>query len=151
MALEAEGRVRTYSDGAAALEALTEEPVDLASSTSRCRAWTAWLPAPLQTDMPVIFLTSRTGRSTSCSASSWRRRLYRQAVSQRLLVERQGDVAPFPPRFNKRRRGRAVWAGKLRIDPGATPAVGQPPRSADGDRVSDPVSARDAPRRGQVP
>ena len=44
MALEAEGyKVRTYNDGASALEALSggaRRP--RASSTSRCRAWTAW-------------------------------------------------------------------------------------------------------------
>jgi two-component system response regulator ChvI len=43
MLLEAEGfQVKTYADGASALEGLNQAPPDLASSTSRCRAWTAW-------------------------------------------------------------------------------------------------------------
>jgi len=43
MLLEAEGfQVKTYSDGASALEGLSQTPPTSASSTSRCRAWTAW-------------------------------------------------------------------------------------------------------------
>ena len=43
MLLEAEGfQIKTYNDGASALEGLTQTPPDSASSTSRCRAWTAW-------------------------------------------------------------------------------------------------------------
>ena len=44
MLLEAEEfRVKTYADGASALEGLAQRrrPTS-ASSTSRCRAWTAW-------------------------------------------------------------------------------------------------------------
>ncbi len=43
MALEAEGyKVRTYSDGASALEALTEDPADLGIFDIKMPAWTAW-------------------------------------------------------------------------------------------------------------
>jgi CheY-like chemotaxis protein len=39
IALEAEGyRITTYTDGASALDGFKTSP----SSTSRCRAWTAW-------------------------------------------------------------------------------------------------------------
>ncbi len=43
IALEAEGyRIMTYTDGASALDGFrTSRPI-LQSSTSRCRAWTAW-------------------------------------------------------------------------------------------------------------
>src|SRR6267154_994306 len=74
MALEAEGyKVRTYSDGAAALEALTEEPVDLAIldiKMPRMDGLELLRRLRQQTDMPVIS-PPRRGRSTSCSASSW--------------------------------------------------------------------------------
>ncbi len=43
IALESEGyRVQTYTDGASALEGLPDRRRTWPSSTSRCRAWTAW-------------------------------------------------------------------------------------------------------------
>ena len=43
MALESEGyKVRTYGDGASALERLPSNRPTSLSSTSRCRAWMAW-------------------------------------------------------------------------------------------------------------
>src|SRR3979411_2980863 len=63
MALEAEGyKVRTYSDGAAALEALSEEPADLAIldiKMPRMDGMELLRRLRQQTDMPVIFLTSK--------------------------------------------------------------------------------------------
>jgi two-component system, OmpR family, response regulator ChvI len=74
MALEAEGyKVRTYGDGAAALEALTEEPVDLAIldiKMPRMDGMELLRRLRQQTNMPVVFLTSkrqRIRRSMSCS------------------------------------------------------------------------------------
>ena len=58
MALEAEGyRVRTYSDGVAALEGLTEEPADLAIldiKMPRMDGMELLRRLRQQTDMPVI-------------------------------------------------------------------------------------------------
>ena len=43
IALESEGyQVETYTDGASALDGLARARRTLRSSTSRCRAWTAW-------------------------------------------------------------------------------------------------------------
>ena len=43
IALEAEGyRIMTYTDGASALDGFRTSRRTLRSSTSRCRAWTAW-------------------------------------------------------------------------------------------------------------
>jgi DNA-binding response OmpR family regulator len=63
IALEAEGyKVRTYNDGAAALEALAEEPADLAIldiKMPRMDGMELLRRLRQQTDMPVIFLTSK--------------------------------------------------------------------------------------------
>src|SRR5262245_46964017 len=63
MALEAEGyKVRTYSDGASALEALTEEPADLGIfdiKMPRMDGMELLRRLRQQSDMPVIFLTSK--------------------------------------------------------------------------------------------
>jgi two-component system response regulator ChvI len=62
-ALEAEGfKVRTYSDGAAALEALTEEPADLGVfdiKMPRMDGMELLRRMRQQSEMPVIFLTSK--------------------------------------------------------------------------------------------
>ena len=62
-ALEAEGyKVRTYSDGVAALEALTEEPADLGIfdiKMPRMDGMELLRRVRQQSDMPVIFLTSK--------------------------------------------------------------------------------------------
>lgn len=62
-ALEAEGyKVRTYSDGMAALEALTEEPADLGVfdiKMPRMDGMELLRRMRQQSDMPVIFLTSK--------------------------------------------------------------------------------------------
>ena len=63
MALEAEGyKVRTYSDGTSALEALTEDPVDLGIfdiKMPRMDGMELLRRVRQQSDMPVIFLTSK--------------------------------------------------------------------------------------------
>ena len=63
MALEAEGyRVRTYSDGAAALEGLSTEPADLGVfdiKMPRMDGMELLRRVRQQSDMPVIFLTSK--------------------------------------------------------------------------------------------
>src|SRR5204863_3791024 len=133
MALEAEGyKVRTYSDGAAALEALTEEPVDLAildTKMPRMDGLELLRRLRQQTDMPVIFLTSKEGRSTSCSASSWapttispsRSRSASWWSASRWCCGVSGPRIPQTPPPKRR----AVWSGascgSIRS---ATPAVG---------------------------
>ena len=63
IALEAEGyRVRTYSDGASALDGLTGEPADLAIldiKMPRMDGMELLRRLRQQTDMPVIFLSSK--------------------------------------------------------------------------------------------
>jgi Response regulators consisting of a CheY-like receiver domain and a winged-helix DNA-binding domain len=63
MALEAEGfKVRTYSDGASALEGLTAEPADLGIfdiKMPRMDGMELLRRIRQQSDMPVIFLTSK--------------------------------------------------------------------------------------------
>ena len=93
IALEAEGyKVRTYSDGAAALEALTEEPADLAIldiKMPRMDGMELLRRLRQQTDMPVIFLTSKDEEidelfGLKMGADDF----IRKPFSQRLLVER---------------------------------------------------------------
>src|SRR5256714_10036879 len=93
MALEAEGyRVRTYSDGAAALEALTEEPVDLAIieiCLPRMDGMELLRRLRQQTDMPVIFLTSKDEEIDELFGLKMGADDYiAKPFSQRLLVER---------------------------------------------------------------
>ncbi|MEM9029890.1 MAG: response regulator, partial [Pseudomonadota bacterium] len=63
LALEAEGfRVRTYNDGAAALDGLLEEPADLGIfdiKMPRMDGMELLRRVRQTTDMPVIFLTSK--------------------------------------------------------------------------------------------
>ena len=63
MALEAEGyKVRTYNDGASALEALSEDPADLGIfdiKMPRMDGMELLRRVRQQSDMPVIFLTSK--------------------------------------------------------------------------------------------
>src|SRR3954469_5456569 len=93
MALEAEGyKVRTYADGAAALEALTEEPVDLAIldiKMPRMDGMELLRRLRQVTDMPVIFLTSKDEEidelfGLKMGADDF----ITKPFSQRLLVER---------------------------------------------------------------
>src|SRR5438105_9380891 len=93
MSLESEGyKVRTYSDGAAALEALTEEPVDLAIldiKMPRMDGMELLRRLRQQTDMPVIFLTSKDEEIDELFGLKMGADDYiRKPFSQRLLVER---------------------------------------------------------------
>ncbi len=73
--LEAEGfRVQTYTDGATALDGLKQNPPDLAIfdiKMPRMDGMELLRRLRQKSDLPVIFHTSKTTRSTSCSASRW--------------------------------------------------------------------------------
>ena len=126
MALEAEGyKVRTYSDGAAALVALTEEPVDLAIldiKMPRMDGMELLRRLRQQTDMPVIFLTSREEEIDELSGLKMGADDYiAKPFSQRLVVER---VKAVLRRFRAKDAGnaaaeaaRVLERGKLRIAP----------------------------------
>lgn len=93
MALEAEGfKVRTYSDGAAALEALTEEPVDLGIfdiKMPRMDGMELLRRLRQKSDLPVIFLTSKDEEIDELFGLKMGADDYiRKPFSQRLLVER---------------------------------------------------------------
>src|SRR4051794_10771150 len=119
MALEAEGyKVRTYSDGAAALEALSEEPVDLAIldiKMPRMDGMELLRRLRQQTDMPVIFLTSKDEEidelfGLKMGADDF----ITKPFSQRLLVERVRAVL-------RRASSREAAAA---AGPGAAPKAG---------------------------
>ncbi|MGH7185302.1 MAG: response regulator [Pseudomonadota bacterium] len=93
MALEAEGyKVRTYTEGAAALEALTEDPADLGIfdiKMPRMDGMELLRRVRQHSDMPVIFLTSKDEEidelfGLKMGADDF----IRKPFSQRLLVER---------------------------------------------------------------
>src|SRR5262249_12033277 len=93
LALEAEGyKVRTYSDGAAALEALSEEPADLAIldiKMPRMDGMELLRRLRQQTDMPVIFLTSKDEEIDELFGLKMGADDYiAKPFSQRLVVER---------------------------------------------------------------
>src|SRR5450432_914898 len=127
MALEAEGyKVRTYSDGAAALEALTEEPVDLAIldiKMPRMDGMELLRRLRQKTDMPVIFLTSKDEEidelfGLKMGADDF----IRKPFSQRLLVERVKSVLrraiPKDPTATPKPDDiKALERGQLRMDP----------------------------------
>jgi two-component system, OmpR family, response regulator ChvI len=126
IALEAEGyKVRTYSDGAAALEALTEEPVDLAIldiKMPRMDGLELLRRLRQQTDMPVIFLTSKEGEIDELFGLKLGADDYiAKPFSQRLLVERVKVVLrrfrAKDPTSAAAEAARGLERGKLRIDP----------------------------------
>lgn len=93
MALEAEGfKVRTYSDGAAALEALNEDPVDLGVfdiKMPRMDGMELLRRVRQQSDMPVIFLTSKDEEIDELFGLKMGADDYiAKPFSQRLVVER---------------------------------------------------------------
>src|SRR4029078_11540800 len=93
MALEAEGyKVRTYSDGASALEALTEDPADLgifAIKIPRMDGMELLRRVRQQSDMPVIFLTSKDEEIDELFGLKMGADDYiAKPFSQRLIVER---------------------------------------------------------------
>ena len=127
MALEAEGyKVRTYSDGAQALEALSEEPVDLAIldiKMPRMDGMELLRRVRQKTDMPVIFLTSKDEEidelfGLKMGADDF----IRKPFSQRLLVERVKAVlrrgAPKDATTTKEvDSAKVLERGLLRMDP----------------------------------
>ena len=126
MALEAEGyKVRTYSDGAAALEALGEDSADLAIldiKMPRMDGMELLRRLRQQTDMPVIFLTSKDEEidelfGLKMGADDF----IRKPFSQRLLVERVKAVlrrfAPKDQTAPKEADPKALERGQLKMDP----------------------------------
>jgi two-component system response regulator ChvI len=127
IALEAEGyKVRTYNDGAAALEALAEEPADLAIldiKMPRMDGMELLRRLRQQTDMPVIFLTSKDEEidelfGLKMGADDF----IRKPFSQRLLVERVKAIlrrsAPKDGSVPKETdAAKVLERGLLRMDP----------------------------------
>ena len=127
IALEAENyKVRTYSDGAAALEALAEDPADLAIldiKIPRMDGMELLRRLRQQTDMPVIFLTSKDEEidelfGLKMGADDY---IYKP-FSTRLVVERVKAVlrraAPKDPTaVPKETDAKALDRGLLRMDP----------------------------------
>src|SRR5437764_8530521 len=126
MALEAEGyKVRTYSDGAAALEALRQSPVDLAIldiKMPRMDGMELLRRLRQKSDMPVIFLTSKDEEidelfGLKMGADDF----IRKPFSQRLLVERVKAVlrrfAPKDQTMPKEDSAKALERGLLMMDP----------------------------------
>src|SRR5262249_20752397 len=126
MALEAEGyKVRTYSDGAAALEALSEEPADLAIldiKMPRMDGMELLRRLRQQTDMPVIFLTSKDEEIDELFGLKMGADDYiAKPFSQRLVVERvKAVLRRFQPKDGGNtaaEAARVLERGKLRLDP----------------------------------
>ena len=126
MALEAEGfKVRTYSDGAAALEALNEDPVDLGIfdiKMPRMDGMELLRRVRQQSDMPVIFLTSKDEEIDELFGLKMGADDYiAKPFSQRLVVER---VKAVLRRAGAREAGAAgteaakvLERGMLKLDP----------------------------------
>ncbi|MEM1372153.1 MAG: response regulator transcription factor [Pseudomonadota bacterium] len=126
MALEAEGyRVRTYSDGVEALDALSEEPADLGIfdiKMPRMDGMELLRRVKQQSDMPVIFLTSKDEEIDELFGLKMGADDYiSKPFSQRLVVERvkavlrrsgfkDGTVAPSEA-------SQVLERGKLKLDP----------------------------------
>jgi len=126
MALEAEGyKVRTYSDGAAALEAMTEDPVDLAIldiKMPRMDGMELLRRLRQLTDMPVIFLTSKDEEIDELFGLKMGADDYiAKPFSQRLVVERvKAVLRRFQPKDGggtAAEAARVLERGKLRLDP----------------------------------
>lgn len=128
MALEAEGyKVRTYNDGVAALEALTEEPADLGIfdiKMPRMDGMELLRRVRQQSDMPVIFLTSKDEEIDELFGLKMGADDYiAKPFSQRLIVERvkavlrraaPGKEGAAP---TEQETARSLERGKLRLDP----------------------------------
>jgi two-component system response regulator ChvI len=126
MALEAEGyKVRTYSDGASALEALTEEPADLGVfdiKMPRMDGMELLRRMRQQSDMPVIFLTSKDEEIDELFGLKMGADDYiSKPFSQRLVVERVKAVlrrfAPKDGQATVPEAARILERGMLRLDP----------------------------------
>ena len=126
MALEAEGfKVRTYNDGVAALEALTEEPGDLGIfdiKMPRMDGMELLRRVRQQSDMPVIFLTSKDEEIDDLFGLKMGADDYiAKPFSQRLIVERVKAVlrrvSPKDPTAVEQEPARILERGKLKLDP----------------------------------
>jgi two-component system, OmpR family, response regulator ChvI len=126
MALEAEGyKVRTYSDGAAALEALSREPADLAIldiKMPRMDGLELLRRLRQTTDIPVIFLTSKFEEIDELFGLKMGADDYiAKPFSQRLVLERvKAVLRRYQPKDAARPASeisRVLERGKLRIDP----------------------------------
>ena len=127
MALEAEGyKVRTYNDGVSALEALTEDPADLGIfdiKMPRMDGMELLRRLRQQTDMPVIFLTSKDEEIDELFGLKMGADDYiAKPFSQRLVVERVKAVLrrfqPKEPAHRRRPRRRACSsAASCKLDP----------------------------------
>ena len=127
MAMEAEGyEVRCYTDGAAALAALTSQPPDLAVldiKMPRMDGMELLRRLRQQSDLPVIFLTSKDEEIDEVLGLRMGADDYvRKPFSQRLLVERVRAVlrrreAAAQGDAERAEADRAITRGKLSLDP----------------------------------
>ena len=126
MALEAEGyKVRTYADGVAALEALTEEPADLGIfdiKMPRMDGMELLRRVRQHSDMPVIFLTSKDEEIDELFGLKMGADDYiAKPFSQRLVVERvKAVLRRFQPKdatATPTEAARVLERGKLKLDP----------------------------------
>lgn len=126
MALEAEGfKVRTYSDGAEALEALTEDPVDLGIfdiKMPRMDGMELLRRVRQQSDMPVIFLTSKDEEIDELFGLKMGADDYiAKPFSQRLVVERVKAVlrraSAREPGAVPTETAKILERGMLKLDP----------------------------------
>jgi two-component system, OmpR family, response regulator ChvI len=126
LALEAEGyKVRTYNDGVSALEALTEEPADLGIfdiKMPRMDGMELLRRVRQQSDMPVIFLTSKDEEIDELFGLKMGADDYiAKPFSQRLIVERVKAVLrrfqPRDPATAEDDAARILERGKLKLDP----------------------------------
>ena len=126
LALEAEGyKVRTYTDGVAALEALTEEPADLGIfdiKMPRMDGMELLRRVRQQSDMPVIFLTSKDEEIDELFGLKMGADDYiAKPFSQRLVIERvRAILRRFQPKDAQSAQAEAariLERGKLKLDP----------------------------------
>jgi len=130
MLLEQEGyHVRTYSDGAAALTALTTTPPDLAIldiKMPRMDGLELLRRLRQAQDLPVIFLTSKDEEIDELMGLNAGADDYiRKPFSQRLLLERvravlrraEGKNAPVTANGTEAAKKEALVRGKLALDP----------------------------------
>jgi two-component system, OmpR family, response regulator ChvI len=126
MALEAEGfKVRTYSDGASALEALNEDPVDLGIfdiKMPRMDGMELLRRVRQNSDMPVIFLTSKDEEIDELFGLKMGADDYiAKPFSQRLVVERVKSVlrrsGAREPGGAPTETAKVLERGMLKLDP----------------------------------
>ncbi|MEM0989968.1 MAG: response regulator transcription factor [Pseudomonadota bacterium] len=127
MVLEAEGyEVRTYTDGATALTALSQDEPDLAIldiKMPRMDGMELLRRLRLKSEMPVIFLTSKDEEIDEVIGLRMGADDYvRKPFSQRLLVERIRAVlrrreAAEDPGLDRNEADRVIRRGKLEMDP----------------------------------